>query len=57
MGVLLTRVLPGCHLLCVQRQQIFDTAIGSPVSITVANMLMEHVEQRALSSCDCQPIF
>ena len=38
-------------------QQMFDTAMGSPVSVTVANMVMEHVEQRALSSFDYQPIF
>ena len=38
-------------------QQILGVALGSPVSVTVANMVMEHVEQRALSSFEYQPIF
>ena len=31
--------------------------MDSPVSVTVANMVMENVEQRALSSFDYQPLF
>ena len=38
-------------------QQVFGTAMGSPVSVTVANLVMEDVEQRALTSCTVQPPF
>ena len=36
-------------------KQIFGTAMCSPVSVTVANMVVQNVEQRALSSFDYQP--
>ena len=36
-------------------QQVFATAIGPPV--TVANLVMENGEQRALTSCTGQPLF
>ena len=33
-------------------QQIFGMAMGSPVSVTVANLAMEDVEDRALATTD-----
>jgi len=38
-------------------QPIFDTAMGSPVSAVTANLVMENLEQRALSTSLVQPRF
>ena len=36
-------------------QQVFGTAMGSPVSAVIANMVMEDVEQRALATSPVKP--
>ena len=38
-------------------QQVFGTAMGSPVSVTVANLVMEDVEERALNTYPNPPKF
>ena len=38
-------------------QKTFGTAMGSPVSVTVANLVMEDVEERALASYPTPPPF
>ena len=38
-------------------QQIFGTAMGSPVSVVVANIVMEHIEDLALSASLVPTIF
>ena len=38
-------------------QQTFSTAMGSPVSFTIANLVMENVEQQALATYEAQPPF
>ena len=38
-------------------QQVFGTAMGSPVSAVIANLVMEDVEQRALASTPVSPSF
>ena len=38
-------------------QQIFGTAMGSPVSAVMANLVMENLEKRALSTSLAQPRF
>ena len=50
-----------CHLYVAFRgdfyQQSFGTAKGSPVSVTIADLVMEDIEQRALSSFHTSPMF
>ena len=38
-------------------QQVFGTAMRSPVSAVIANLVMEDVEQRALASSPVKPLF
>ena len=38
-------------------QQTFGTAMGSPVSVTIANLVMEDVEERALATVETPPKF
>ena len=38
-------------------QQVFGTAMGSPVSAVIANLVMEDVKQRALASSPVNPSF
>ena len=38
-------------------QQVFGTAMGSPVSAVIANMVMGDVEQRALATSPVKPFF
>ena len=38
-------------------RQTFGTAMGSPVSVTVANLVMEDIEERALATCSLHPPF
>ena len=38
-------------------QRVFGTAMGSPVSVVIANMVMEDVEQRALATSPVKPFF
>ena len=38
-------------------QQVFGTAMGSPVSAVIANMVIEDVEQRALATSPVKPFF
>ena len=38
-------------------QQIFGMAIGSPVSVVIADMVIENIEQRTLNSFSHHPIF
>ena len=38
-------------------QQTFGTAIGSPVSVIIANLVMEDVEERALATTETPPRF
>ena len=38
-------------------QQVFGTAMGSPVSVVIDNMVVEDVEQRALATSPVKPFF
>ena len=41
----------------INNQQVFVTAMGSPVSAVIANMVMEDVEQRASATSPVKPFF
>ena len=36
-------------------QQIFGVSMGSPISVIIANLVMEYVEQKAISSFSSSP--
>ena len=38
-------------------KQVFGTAMGSPVSVVVANLLMVDIEEKALSTFSSPPVF
>ena len=38
-------------------QQVFGTAMGSPVSVVIANIVIEDVEQKALANSPVKPFF
>ena len=38
-------------------QQTFGTAMGSPISVTIANLVMENIEGRALAKAETPPRF
>ena len=44
-----------CHNDAELYQQVFGTAMGYPVSVTVANLAMEYIEERAISSFHSPP--
>ena len=48
--------MPGSHIPNVF-QQVHGTAMGSPVSVVVANLVMKEIECRALSSFHTPPHF
>ena len=42
---------------CNYYRQVFGTALGCPLSETVANLVMEEIEEQALSACYPRPKF
>ena len=56
---LLNLCLEATYLMCDGQvyQQVHGTAMGSPVSVIVANLVMEDIEDRALSSFYAPPRF
>ena len=38
-------------------KQVFETAMGSPVSAVIANLVMEDIEHRALTTAPVSPSF
>ena len=55
---ILATILTECHLLCLHfayYQNILGTAIGSPVFIVAANLVVEDVESIALSTYPSHP--
>ena len=56
-SVTIEAVLVVYHLLLQVYQQIFGTAMGSPVLVVVANIIMEHIEDLALSMSPVPTVF
>ena len=54
---LLEFCLKTTYLMYQIYQKTFETAMGSPVSVAVANLVMEEIEQQTLSTFERPPRF